>query len=141
VDFLRAEHGFPALIEVQVAGRQRRVLFDAGITPDGLIGNLDRLAIPPDTFEAIVLSNGHFHHVMGLDDLAARPTPRNLPILLHPDFCTPSPHRHPLRQRSPVLFLSSLAMDGGGQPGHGAMDCRSEVSRRSGPRPSDHLTA
>jgi 7,8-dihydropterin-6-yl-methyl-4-(beta-D-ribofuranosyl)aminobenzene 5'-phosphate synthase len=88
VDFLRAEHGFSALIEVDVAGRRRRVLFDAGITPDGLIGNLDRLAISPDTFEAIVLSHGHFDHVMGLDGLAARLTPRNLPILLHPDFWT-----------------------------------------------------
>jgi 7,8-dihydropterin-6-yl-methyl-4-(beta-D-ribofuranosyl)aminobenzene 5'-phosphate synthase len=88
VDFLRAEHGFSALIEVEVAGRQRRVLFDAGITPDGLIGNLDRLAIPPDTFEAIVLSHGHFDHVMGLDGLAARLTPRKLPVLLHPDFWT-----------------------------------------------------
>src|SRR5262245_58265929 len=86
VDFLRAEHGFSALIEVRVAGRRRRVLFDAGITPDGLIGNLDRLAIAPDTFEAVVLSHGHFDHVMGLDGLAARLTPRRMPVLLHPDF-------------------------------------------------------
>jgi len=88
VDFLRAEHGFSALIEVRAGGRRRRVLFDAGITPDGLIGNLDRLAISPDTFEAVVLSHGHFDHVMGLDGLARRLGPRNLPLLLHPDFWT-----------------------------------------------------
>lgn len=88
IDFLRAEHGFSALIEVQVGGRNRRVLFDAGITPDGLIGNLDRLAISPDTFEAIVFSHGHFDHVMGLDGLAKRVGNLNLPILLHPDFWT-----------------------------------------------------
>jgi 7,8-dihydropterin-6-yl-methyl-4-(beta-D-ribofuranosyl)aminobenzene 5'-phosphate synthase len=88
VDFLRAEHGFSALIDVQVGGRRRRVLFDAGITPDGLIGNLDRLAISPDTFEAVVLSHGHFDHVMGLDGLARRLGPRNMPLLLHPDFWT-----------------------------------------------------
>ena len=87
-DFLRAEHGFSALIEVQAGGGRRRVLFDAGITPDGLIGNLDRLAISPDTFEAVVLSHGHFDHVMGLDGLARRLGPRNLPLLLHPDFWT-----------------------------------------------------
>jgi 7,8-dihydropterin-6-yl-methyl-4-(beta-D-ribofuranosyl)aminobenzene 5'-phosphate synthase len=34
-DFLRAEHGFSALIELRVNGRLRRVLFDAGVTPDG----------------------------------------------------------------------------------------------------------
>ena len=44
VDMLRAEHGFSALIEVRHQGRTRRVLFDAGVTPDGVIGNLDRLA-------------------------------------------------------------------------------------------------
>jgi 7,8-dihydropterin-6-yl-methyl-4-(beta-D-ribofuranosyl)aminobenzene 5'-phosphate synthase len=87
VDFLRAEHGFSALIDVQVGGR-RRVLFDAGITPDGLIGNLDRLAIPPDSFEAVVLSHGHFDHVMGLDGLARRLGPRKVPLLLHPEFWT-----------------------------------------------------
>jgi 7,8-dihydropterin-6-yl-methyl-4-(beta-D-ribofuranosyl)aminobenzene 5'-phosphate synthase len=88
VDFLRAEHGFSALIEVYRAGRQRRVLFDAGITPDGLIGNLDRMGISPESFEAVVLSHGHFDHVMGLDGLARRLGRTNMPVLLHPDFWT-----------------------------------------------------
>jgi len=88
LDFLRAEHGFSAVVETTVAGRSRRVLFDAGITPDGLIGNLDRLGIPPDTFEAIVFSHGHFDHVMGLDGVARRVGRTNLPVLLHPDFWT-----------------------------------------------------
>lgn len=87
-DFLRAEHGFSALIDVRVANRRRRVLFDAGVTPDGLIGNLDRLAISPETFETVVLSHGHFDHVMGLDGLATRLGPRNLPLVLHPDSWT-----------------------------------------------------
>jgi 7,8-dihydropterin-6-yl-methyl-4-(beta-D-ribofuranosyl)aminobenzene 5'-phosphate synthase len=88
VDCLRAEHGFSALVEVHTGGRHRRILFDAGVTPDGVIGNLDRLAISPDTFEAIVLSHGHFDHVMGLDGLSRRLGSRNLPLLLHPDFWT-----------------------------------------------------
>jgi 7,8-dihydropterin-6-yl-methyl-4-(beta-D-ribofuranosyl)aminobenzene 5'-phosphate synthase len=87
-DTLRAEHGFSALIEVQAGGGSRRVLFDAGVTPDGLIANLDRLALSPDTFEAIVLSHGHFDHIMGLEGLAQRLGSRNLPVLLHPDFWT-----------------------------------------------------
>jgi 7,8-dihydropterin-6-yl-methyl-4-(beta-D-ribofuranosyl)aminobenzene 5'-phosphate synthase len=36
----------------------------------------------------VVLSHGHFDHVMGLDGLARRLGPRNLPLLLHPDFWT-----------------------------------------------------
>jgi 7,8-dihydropterin-6-yl-methyl-4-(beta-D-ribofuranosyl)aminobenzene 5'-phosphate synthase len=85
-DFLRAEHGFSALVEIRDAGATRRVLFDTGVTPDGLVGNLDRLAIAPDTFEAIVFSHGHFDHVMGLNGLAGRLGRTGLPVLLHPDF-------------------------------------------------------
>ena len=87
-DFLRAEHGFAAVVDLRADGRTRRVLFDTGVSPDGLVANLDRLAIAPDTFEAVVLSHGHFDHVMGLDGLAARMGPRRLPLLLHPDAWT-----------------------------------------------------
>lgn len=87
-DFLRAEHGFSALVEVRVHETRRRVLFDAGITPDGLVGNLDRLDIAPDTFEAVVLSHGHFDHVMGLEGLARRVGRPGFPIVLHPDSWT-----------------------------------------------------
>ncbi|MGZ5299671.1 MAG: MBL fold metallo-hydrolase [Actinomycetota bacterium] len=88
VDFLRAEHGYSALIELEKAGRTHRVLFDAGVTPDGLIGNLDRLGISPETFEAIVLSHGHFDHTMGMDGLIRRLGRSNLPVLIHPEFWT-----------------------------------------------------
>jgi 7,8-dihydropterin-6-yl-methyl-4-(beta-D-ribofuranosyl)aminobenzene 5'-phosphate synthase len=98
VDFLRAEHGFSALVEVVAGGRTRRVMYDAGETPDGLIGNLDRLGLKPDTFEAIVFSHGHFDHVMGLAGVARRLGRANLPVLLHPDFWTrrrvPGPGGH-----------------------------------------------
>ena len=53
---LGRDWGFSALIEVLHAGRARRVLFDAGVSADGVIANLDRLALAPDSFEAIVLS-------------------------------------------------------------------------------------
>jgi 7,8-dihydropterin-6-yl-methyl-4-(beta-D-ribofuranosyl)aminobenzene 5'-phosphate synthase len=85
LDFLRAEHGFSALVEIRTDGRRRRVLFDTGVSRDGLVDNLDRLAISPDTFEAVVLSHGHVDHVMGLDGLARRLGRRNLPLVLHPD--------------------------------------------------------
>ena len=98
-DFLRAEHGFSALIEVQAGGGRRRVLFDAGITPDGLIGNLDRLAISPDTFEAVVLSHGHFDHVMGLDGLARLARAAEPAAAAAPGLLDAPPDRHPGRGR------------------------------------------
>ena len=54
-DFLRAEHGFSALVELQAEGRLRRVLFDTGVTPDGLIANLDRLASPACRLITLIL--------------------------------------------------------------------------------------
>ena len=81
-DFLRAEHGFSAMVEVG----GRRLLFDTGISAEGVVSNLDRLAIRPETFETIVFSHGHFDHVMGLNGLADRLGPTHLPVFLHPDF-------------------------------------------------------
>jgi 7,8-dihydropterin-6-yl-methyl-4-(beta-D-ribofuranosyl)aminobenzene 5'-phosphate synthase len=86
VDMLRAEHGFAALVDVNIGDRTRRILFDTGVTPDGVTANIDRLGIDLDSIEAIVLSHGHFDHVMGLTGLAARLGRGNLPVLLHPDF-------------------------------------------------------
>lgn len=85
-DFLRAEHGFSAMVEALVGGSVRRVLFDTGVSPDGVVSNLDRLGIRADVFEAIVFSHGHWDHTMGLNGLASRLGPAHLPILLHPDF-------------------------------------------------------
>ncbi len=87
-DFLRAEHGFSALIELQVGGRRRRILFDAGVSPDGLVDNLDRLQISPETIDVIVLSHGHFDHVMGMDGLIRRLGRTRMPVLIHPEFWT-----------------------------------------------------
>ncbi|MGW5445983.1 MBL fold metallo-hydrolase [Streptomyces asiaticus] len=85
IDVLRAEHGFSAMVDIETGGRSRRVLFDAGATTDGLIGNLDRLGVHPDTFEAIILSHGHFDHVTGLHGLVRRIGRPAMPVLLHPD--------------------------------------------------------
>lgn len=82
----RAEHGYSALIEVLDAGRSRRVLFDTGVSPDGLVENLARLAISPETFEAIVLSHGHYDHVTGMDGLIRRLGRAELPIFVHPEI-------------------------------------------------------
>jgi 7,8-dihydropterin-6-yl-methyl-4-(beta-D-ribofuranosyl)aminobenzene 5'-phosphate synthase len=85
-DVLRAEHGFSALVEMQVDGTRRRVLFDTGVSPDGLVANLDRLQISPETLDVIVLSHGHFDHVMGMDGLIRRLGRARLPVLIHPEF-------------------------------------------------------
>ena len=85
-DYPIAQHGFATLVTVRKADRQHRFLFDTGITPDGCVDNLDRLGQDPATIEAIVCSHGHFDHTTGLSGLARAVGPRNLPVLIHPDF-------------------------------------------------------
>jgi 7,8-dihydropterin-6-yl-methyl-4-(beta-D-ribofuranosyl)aminobenzene 5'-phosphate synthase len=44
-------------------------LIDFGYTPQALLNNLDLLAVRPETFDAMVLSHGHYDHFGGLDGL------------------------------------------------------------------------
>jgi 7,8-dihydropterin-6-yl-methyl-4-(beta-D-ribofuranosyl)aminobenzene 5'-phosphate synthase len=81
-DPLRAEHGFSCLVTVGNV----RVLFDAGLTPDGLVENMRRLELSPGDIDIIVLSHGHWDHTTGMDGLVRRLGRANVPVLIHPDF-------------------------------------------------------
>ena len=85
-DALRAEHGFSCLVTVEKGGRTTRVLFDAGITPDGLVENMRRLELSPGDIDIIVLSHGHWDHTTGMDGLVRALGRPNVPVLIHPDF-------------------------------------------------------
>jgi 7,8-dihydropterin-6-yl-methyl-4-(beta-D-ribofuranosyl)aminobenzene 5'-phosphate synthase len=85
-DALVAEHGFSALVTVTKAGQEHRFLFDAGISPDGMIENMRRLEIDPASIEAIVCSHGHFDHTTGIDGLIRAVGRANMPVLIHPHF-------------------------------------------------------
>jgi 7,8-dihydropterin-6-yl-methyl-4-(beta-D-ribofuranosyl)aminobenzene 5'-phosphate synthase len=114
IDFLRAEHGYSVLVEVLKQCSTHRILFDAGVTPDGLIGNLDRLQISPESFEAIVLSHGHFDHVTGLDGVIRRLGRANLPVLIHPEFWTRRRIELPGREPFELPVTSRAALEGAG---------------------------
>jgi 7,8-dihydropterin-6-yl-methyl-4-(beta-D-ribofuranosyl)aminobenzene 5'-phosphate synthase len=60
---LRAEHGFSALVTVTRGRRRHRILFDAGVTPDGLVENMRRL-------DGLIRALGR----------------TSLPVLIHPEF-------------------------------------------------------
>jgi 7,8-dihydropterin-6-yl-methyl-4-(beta-D-ribofuranosyl)aminobenzene 5'-phosphate synthase len=59
---LVAEHGFSALVTVRRGGTTHTLLFDTGISPDGLAINAERLGVDVGTIEAVVLSHGHLDH-------------------------------------------------------------------------------
>ncbi len=80
-----AQHGFSALIQVRKDGRSRTVLFDTGVSRDGILYNMDVLEIRLTDIQAVILSHGHPDHAMGLRGLIDRLGSRNLPLVLHPD--------------------------------------------------------
>jgi len=79
---LVAEHGFSLWIE---AGG-KRILFDTGQGP-ALLPNVQRLGIPLEKTDVLVLSHGHYDHTGGMDAVL-----RNAPkmrIILHPNAVVP----------------------------------------------------
>ena len=81
----RAEHGFSALLDVRRGEARGRVLFDTGVSRDGILHNADLMEIDLRDIRAIVLSHGHADHTLGLAGLLGRLGPRGLPLVLHPE--------------------------------------------------------
>ena len=113
-DALRAEHGFSALVTVEKAGRETRVLFDAGRTPDGLVENMRRLDLSPGDIDIIVLSHGHWDHVTGMNGLVGRLGSAGMPVLIHPEFWTRRRLAFPGRQPVELPTTSRAALEGAG---------------------------
>lgn len=85
---LIAEHGFAALVTVRRGTERTTLLFDTGLSPDGMVVNAERLGISFDDVQAVVLSHGHFDHAGGLAGLARTVRGRGLPMVLHPAVWT-----------------------------------------------------
>ena len=134
-DIPLAEHGFSMLVTVTRDGHNHHLLFDAGMTPDGLSDNMRRLGLSPFDIELVVLSHGHSDHVTGLDGFVRAVGPSNLPLVIHPaafskrriaipglfELELPSPSRAALREaglevierRQPsLLFEDSVLITG-----------------------------
>src|SRR5690349_3358589 len=57
-----AEHGLALLLTITRGANTHTFLFDTGVTPNGMVDNMDRLQVEPKNIEAIVCSHGHFDH-------------------------------------------------------------------------------
>ena len=82
---LRAEHGVSMLVTTYCGGDKDSVLFDTGVTIDGVLHNLDVLEVKGNELHAVVLSHGHSDHTRGLIGFIKRYGRPRVPIVLHPD--------------------------------------------------------
>jgi 7,8-dihydropterin-6-yl-methyl-4-(beta-D-ribofuranosyl)aminobenzene 5'-phosphate synthase len=82
---LRAEHGLSLLLTITRDGQRETILYDCGLSRDGVAHNLDVLGISMDDVRTVVLSHGHADHHGGLEGLFARVGRRRMPLVLHPD--------------------------------------------------------
>src|SRR2546423_12225026 len=67
-----AEHGFSVLLDVRRGDHDARVLFDTGVSQQGVLHNLDMLEIRPLELQAVVLGHGPGDHNAGLLGLVDR---------------------------------------------------------------------
>ncbi len=114
LDALRGENGFSALVTIESGGRSRNLLFDAGLTPDGLVENMRRLSLSPKDIEVIVLSHGHFDHTTGLDGVIRALGRANLPVIIHPEFWSRRRILLPGREPIELPSTSRAALQGAG---------------------------
>ena len=80
-----AEHGFSMLVRVYDGNKLHSILFDTGISPNGVITNAKRMGIRLAEIECIVLSHGHYDHFGGLPAIV-KAVKKDLPIIVHEDM-------------------------------------------------------
>jgi 7,8-dihydropterin-6-yl-methyl-4-(beta-D-ribofuranosyl)aminobenzene 5'-phosphate synthase len=109
-----AEHGFSALVTTRRGNVSHTVLFDTGVSPDGMANNLERLDLDAAAIEVVVLSHGHFDHAGGFPGLARLRGRRGMPLTVHPQvwsrrrIAIPDQHHWEL----PTLSRSALEAEG-----------------------------
>jgi 7,8-dihydropterin-6-yl-methyl-4-(beta-D-ribofuranosyl)aminobenzene 5'-phosphate synthase len=113
-DALIAEPGFSALVRIDVEGRRRTLLFDTGVSPDGMVENMRRLGVAADEIEVVVLSHGHWDHVTGMEGLSKTLGRARLPVLIHPEFWSRRRIRFPGLEPAELPATSRSALEGMG---------------------------
>jgi 7,8-dihydropterin-6-yl-methyl-4-(beta-D-ribofuranosyl)aminobenzene 5'-phosphate synthase len=113
-DSLIAEPGFSALVRIERGGRERTLLFDTGVSANGMVENMRRLGFSPGDIEVIVLSHGHWDHVTGMEGLSRVLGRARLPVMIHPEFWSRRRIRFPGLDPCELPSTSRPALEGMG---------------------------
>jgi 7,8-dihydropterin-6-yl-methyl-4-(beta-D-ribofuranosyl)aminobenzene 5'-phosphate synthase len=81
-----AEHGFSMLIRVLLGGKKVSILFDTGVSADGVVENAKRMGLELGEVEYVILSHGHYDHFGGLISALKKINRTNLPLIVHTDM-------------------------------------------------------
>lgn len=80
-----AEHGFSMLIRLFNGDDFHEILFDTGVSSNGVVINAQRMGVDLSKVEAIVLSHGHYDHFGGMLKVICA-IKKALPIIVHEDM-------------------------------------------------------
>lgn len=69
---LRGEWGYSVMADAFLADARHRLMIDFGYTPETLASNMAILNVDPATFDAMVLSHGHYDHFGGMSAVLGR---------------------------------------------------------------------
>ncbi|MCL2134260.1 MAG: MBL fold metallo-hydrolase [Candidatus Bathyarchaeota archaeon] len=111
-----AEHGFSMLVRVFVDEKCYSILFDTGVSDEGIIVNAQRMGVDLGEVDLVVLSHGHYDHFGGLQAVVKVINKPNLPVIVHENMFrrhgTDGPYgvrAHPFfptsEQLSPAKFI------------------------------------
>jgi len=78
-----AEHGFSVLVIVYVEDEVYNILFDTGISPDGVVRNAEKMGVDLNEVDYVVLSHGHYDHFGGLQAALNVINKTGLPLIAH----------------------------------------------------------
>lgn len=78
-----AEHGYSMLIKVFSKGSFHTILFDTGVSREGVVTNARRMGLNLEEVECVVLSHGHYDHFGGLLGVLKVIDKKDLPIIVH----------------------------------------------------------
>lgn len=80
-----AEHGFSMLVRILDKNKPHTVLFDAGISSQGVVKNAQGMGVELSEVESIIISHGHVDHFGGLTEVVKAVSKQNLPVIVHGD--------------------------------------------------------